>query len=41
MLRLYNTAKVFVSYLMNYEDLNIETDLKTADKTLSFTYLSP
>ena len=41
MLRLYNTAKTFVSYLMNYKELSIETVLDTADKTLSFTYLSP
>lgn len=41
MLRLHNTAKIFVSYLMNYKELSIETVLDTADKTLSFTYLSP
>ena len=41
MLRLYDTAKSFISYLMNYEELYIETDLNTADKTLAFTYLSP
>lgn len=41
MLRLYNTAKTFISYLMNYKELSIETVLDTADKTLSFTYLSP
>lgn len=41
MLKLYNTAKDMVCYLTNYKNLCIETDLDSADKTLTFTHMTP
>lgn len=41
MLKLYDTDHEFCAYLMAYKDLCIDTDLNTADKELTFTYLKP
>ncbi|MCH1984546.1 phage tail protein [Ruminococcus sp. OA3] len=39
MLKVYDFDKNFISVIDNYKDLKIESELKSADKTLSFTYL--
>lgn len=39
MLQIFDFAKKFIGAIHQYKDLKIECDLKTADKTLSFTYL--
>lgn len=39
MLKHYDSSHNFIQYISNYKDYCIESDLNTADKTLTFTYL--
>lgn len=40
MLKIYDFNKNPIGYILKYKDLKVESELSTADKTLSFTYLA-
>ena len=40
MLKIYDKSHTAIGHIIKYRDLQIESDVKTGDKTLSFTYLA-